>query len=111
MEIGTIRGAAIASQADRSTVYETIRSEPNFRTAVEEAKQLGIEAAKDEVYDRAMDRTANASAQLLMFLVKKHDPSYRDNYRPPEDEDDKVSLRDVMNAIRPDPQVDDVRPA
>ena len=109
MEVGTIRGAALASKVDRSTVYETMRQEPDFRAAVAEAQKLGIEAMKDEAYDRAMDRTASASATLLMFLIKQADPSYRDSYRAPEDDSDKVSLRDVINAIRPEP--DDAGPA
>ena len=43
------------------------------------------------------------SDNLLMFLMKREDPSYRDSYRAPEDDSDKVSLRDVINAIRPEP--------
>ena len=38
-----------------------------------------------------------------MFLIKQADPTYRESYRAPEDEEAKVSLRDVMNAIRPEP--------
>ena len=103
MECGTIRGASIASAVDRSGVYSTMRAEPDFKAAVEEAKALGVEAAKDEAYDRAMDRMDRASHILLMFLIKQADPSYRDSYRAPEDDSDKVSLRDVINAIRPEP--------
>ena len=103
MEVGTIRGAARAAEVDRSTVYETMRAEEAFHAAVAEAKQLGIEAAKDEVYERAMDRMDRASSTLLMFIIKQADPSYREGYRTPEDDEAKVSLRDVMNAIRPEP--------
>ena len=90
----------------RSTVApstKTMRAEEAFHAAVAEAKQLGIEAAKDEVYERAMDRMDRASSTLLMFIIKQADPSYREGYRTPEDDEAKVSLRDVMNAIRPEP--------
>ena len=103
LEIGTVRGAALASQVDRSSVYATMRADPLFAQAIAEAKALGIEAAKDEVYDRAMDRLDKASATLLMFIVKQADPSYRESYRSPDDLDKLVPIRDVLEAIKSEP--------
>ena len=37
---------------------------------------------------------------LLMFLLKREDPSYRDSYRAPEDDSGKVNLVDVIAAIQ-----------
>ena len=102
LEIGTIAGAARAADVDRPAVYATMRLDDAFAKAVDEARALGIEALKDEAYSRAMGWRGRASDILLMFLIKQADPSYRDNYHAPEDEGDKVSLRDVMNAIRPE---------
>ena len=95
---GTVSEAARIAKVDRSTVYRTMRADANFKAAVDEARDVGIEALKDIAYARAAKR----SDVLLMFLIKQADPSYRESYRAPEDESDKVSLRDVMNAIRPE---------
>ena len=60
----------------------------DFKAAVDEARNIGIEALKDIAYARAAEK----SDVLLMFLIKQADPSYRDNYHTPEDDSDKVSL-------------------
>ena len=98
LECGTISEASRVAVVDRPTVYRTMRADADFKAAVEEARDVGIEALKDIAYKRASDK----SDILLMFLIKQADPSYRDSYRAPEDEEAKVSLRDVMNAIRPE---------
>ena len=98
LECGTVAEASRLSKVDRANVYRTMRDDPLFKAAVEEARGIGIEALKDVAYVRAVEK----SDILLMFLIKQADPSYRDSYRAPEDDTDKVSLRDVMNAIRPE---------
>ena len=99
LECGTVAEASRISNVDRANLYRTMREDPPFKAAVKEAREIGIEALKDVAYVRAVEK----SDVLLMFLIKQADPSYRDNYRAPEDDTEKVSLRDVMNAIRPEP--------
>ena len=98
LQCGTIAEAARLAEVDRANVYRTMTDDVYFRVAVDEARDIGIEALKDVAYARARDK----SDVLLMFLIKQADPTYRESYRAPEDESDKVSLRDVMNAIRPE---------
>ena len=99
LECGTVSEAARVAAVDRPSVYRTMTANPDFKEAVSEARDVGIEALKDKAYTRASDK----SDVLLMFLIKQADPTYRESYRAPEDEEAKVSLRDVMNAIRPEP--------
>lgn len=93
-----------------------MRADADFGTAVTEARHLGLEALKDEAYRRAHAGVSEPvfyqgrqvatiqkySDTLLMFLIKQGDPSYRDSYHAPE-EGPQVSIRDVMAAIRPEP--------
>ena len=44
------------------------------------AKQILVDRLEAEVFKRA---TEGGSDSLLMFLLKKHDPSYRENYKAP----------------------------
>ena len=88
LECGTVSQSARLAKVDRPTVYRTMSADAGpSRGAVEEARNVGIEALKDEAYVRARDR----SDVLLMFLIKQADPTYRESYRAPEDEEAKVS--------------------
>ena len=98
LECGTVAEACRLSKVDRANVYRTMQEDVDFKASVAEARDIGIEALKDIAFARAAEK----SDVLLMFLIKQADPSYRDNYHTPEDDTDKVSLRDVMNAIRPE---------
>ena len=118
MECGTIFRAAKLAEVDRPTVYRTMRAESDFKAAVEEARVIGKEPYKDtltqEVYRQAVegidepvyyqgklvDTVKKYSPILLMFLLKREDPSYRDSYRAPEDDSGKVSLVDVIAAVQ-----------
>ncbi len=51
-----------------------------FRESLEVAKQILVDRLEAEVFKRA---TEGGSDSLLMFLLKKHDPSYRENYKAP----------------------------
>ena len=118
MECGTVYRAAALAEVDRPTVYRTMRAEPDFKAAVEEARGIGKEPYRDtlteEVHRRAVDGITEPvfyrgemvatvrkySDTLLMFLLKREDPSYRDSYRAPEDDSGKVSLVDVITAVQ-----------
>lgn len=81
----TIAEAAAYAGVNRRTVYDWKDQSQSFRNAWEDAIQenkentLGI--YENEVKSRALDRNDKTSHLLLMFLVKKLDPSYRDNYK------------------------------
>ena len=118
MEIGKIQPASRASGVDHSSIYATMRAEPDFKAAVEEARAIGsgpyVDTLTDEAHRRAVEgiqepvfykgeRVATVrkySDNLLMFLIKREDPSYRDSYRAPEDDTGKVNLVDVIAAIQ-----------
>ena len=118
MEIGKVQPASRASKVDHSSIYATMRAEPDFKAAVEEARAIGsgpyVDTLTDEAHRRAVEGIQEAvfykgervatvrkySDNLLMFLIKREDPSYRDSYRPPEDDGGQVSLVDVIAAIQ-----------
>ena len=120
LECGTIYRASVLSGVDRAAIYRTMRAEPDFKAAVIEAREMGKEPYKDvlteEVRRRGVDgieepvfykgelvaTVRKYSDNLLMFLLKREDPSYRDNYRAPDDDSGQVAIRDVLAAIRPE---------
>lgn len=87
---GLINGMTVAKAAEyagvsRYTVYDWRDQSQSFRNAWEDAlaesRELTLWKYEKEVKDRALDREDKSSHLLLMFLVKKLDPSYRDNYK------------------------------
>jgi transposase-like protein len=87
---GLIKGMTVAQAAayagvNRRTVYDWRDQSQSFRNswedAIEESKELTLYTYEEEVKSRALDRDDKTSHLLLMFLVKKLDPSYRDNYK------------------------------
>ena len=58
-----------------------------FRESLEVAKQILVDRLEAEVFKRA---TEGGSDSLLMFLLKKHDPSYRENYKAPSVEQEAI---------------------
>ena len=58
-----------------------------FRESLEVAKQILVDRLEAEVFKRA---TEGGSDSLLMFLLKKHDPSYREGYRAPSVEQEAI---------------------
>jgi len=65
----------------RRTAYHTRRNDPEFAAAWEDAIESSVEILEDELRIRALDREDQKSHLLLMFLIKKHRPEYRDNYK------------------------------
>ena len=87
----TVRTAAEAVGMSRSSAYRQRESDPAFAEAWGEAKEEGKERLEAECRRRAMgwnetryDKDGNAyevfrySDNLLMFMLKKLDPTYRD---------------------------------
>jgi transposase-like protein len=77
----TVSKAAQACGVHRRTLYDWRDQDPEFRAAWEEAITASVEILEDEVRTRALDRTDKFSHLLLMFLLKKHRPEYRENYK------------------------------
>ena len=57
LECGTIYHAAGLSEVDRAAVYRTMRAEPEFKAAVEEAREIGKEPYRDMLTEEAHRRT------------------------------------------------------
>jgi transposase-like protein len=77
----SVKAASEAAAINRRTVYDWRDQDSEFREAWEDAITGSIEVLEDEVRERALDRTDKNSHILLMFLVKKHKPEYRENYK------------------------------
>jgi hypothetical protein len=70
--VGSAKGAGV----DRQTVYRARRNDPNFATAMDDAREEAIERLEAQAYDRA----GKISDTLLIFLLKAHKPNlYREN--------------------------------
>jgi AcrR family transcriptional regulator len=77
----SVKASAEAAGVGRRTFYDWRDMDAEFREAWEDAITGSVEVLEDEVRDRALDRTDKNSHILLMFLVKKHKPEYRENYK------------------------------
>ncbi len=77
----SVKAAAEAAGVGRRRFYDWRDMDAEFREAWEDAVTGSVEVLEDEVRDRALDRTDKNSHILLMFLVKKHKPEYRENYK------------------------------
>ncbi len=51
-----------------------------FQESLEVARQILVDLLEAELFKRAIE---GGSDSLLMFALKKHDPSYREGYKPP----------------------------
>ena len=65
----------------RRTAYYWRSEDQSFADAWQEAIDGSVEVLEDEVRARALDRSDPKAATLLMFLLKKHRPEYRENYK------------------------------
>lgn len=68
----------------RRTVYYWRKEDVSFADAWEDSVSSSIEVLEDHLRKRATDPDDKNSHILLMFLLKKLDPSYRENYKSPE---------------------------
>ena len=77
----SVKAAAEAAGVGRRTFYDWRDMDEEFRAAWEDAITGSIEVLEDEVRERALDRGDKNSHLLLMFLVKRHKPEYRENFK------------------------------
>ena len=92
---GNKERACRAVNISRVLVWRHRNADPEFAQAVEDAIQCGNEALVDEAHRRAYEGILKPhyykgehcglervhSDTLLMFLIKKNDPSYRESYQ------------------------------
>lgn len=92
-ETCNVTKAAAAIGVSRWTVYDWRKTDNEFALAWIEAEKIGVEGMKDEIKRRAFDGVIEPvfyqgsacgeirkySDTLAMFLVKAHDPAYRDS--------------------------------
>lgn len=69
----------------RRTVYDWRDQSAGFRAnwedAVKESKERLLDKYQKELYERALDRSDKNSHILLIFLLKRLDPEYKENYK------------------------------
>ena len=77
----SVKAASEHAGVSRRTVYDWRDQDAEFARSWEEAIAGSVEVLEDEVRERALDRQDKNSHILLMFLVKRHRPEYRENYK------------------------------
>jgi hypothetical protein len=112
-EHGIITEACHHSGISRQQLRKRRNTDPDFEAAYQEAYELGTEAIEDEATKRATKGTnepvfwkgrriatvRKKSDLLLMFILKKRRPEFRDNYAPqttPEDHELDYSPREQI---------------
>lgn len=93
----SVKLAAETAGINRRTVYDWRDQDAEFARAWEDAISGSVEVLEDEVRDRALDRADKNSHILLMFLVKRHRPEYRENYKTEILVDHKVKEYDFSS--------------
>ena len=77
-EMGTVLKASQSVSVSRQTIYEEMKRDKAFKTAMTNAKQSYIESLEAVLDRRIKDKNDKASAILLMFKLKKENHDYRD---------------------------------
>src|SRR6476469_8107431 len=77
----SVKRACEISDTPRRTAYYWRSEDVDFADAWKEAIDCSVEVLEDEVRQRALDREDPKSATMLIFLLKKHRPEYRDNFK------------------------------
>jgi len=97
-EGSSVKHAAAASGIPRRTVYYLRQEDPEFAAAWTHAKEEHFQSVLDEaetmLRTRALDPNDSRSYILLIFLLKRLDPKYKENYKEPE-KDNTTSNRDI----------------
>jgi hypothetical protein len=75
--------AAGLAKIHKTVVYLWKRHDPSFARAWDEALQVGVGVLEDRAFDIALkgDPDSNSTARLIEFLLRAHDPKYRDTSR------------------------------
>jgi len=74
---GTITAAARAAKSTRQKHYEWLRDDPEYAALYEAAKDEFVESVESTVHALAL----SGHPILLMFLLKRHKPEYRDQHK------------------------------
>lgn len=77
----SVKAACESAGCSRRSVYYWRKEDPAFDEAWKDAMDASVETLEDEVRARALNRDDPKAAILLMFLLKKHRPEYRENYK------------------------------
>lgn len=90
---GNVTRALADSKLNRAYAYERRVSDGEFAASWDEAVKVGLQVLKDEAWRRAYQGVLEPkgiagkkvmvrkySDTLLMFLIKQHDPSYREHF-------------------------------
>lgn len=77
VETGTISGGCRAAGISRFTYQEWRRSDPEFLALMNEAEEI----VSDDLEETAAERAKDKSDLLMMFLLKKRRPEFRDNFK------------------------------
>lgn len=73
-EGGVVEDACMGAGISKTTAYNLRRENADFAKAWDKAVQVALSILKDEAFRRAKSK----SDTLLIFLLKAHDPMYRD---------------------------------
>jgi hypothetical protein len=95
IDFGTPTAGARTAGISIFTVYKWKRDDPEFKQMCEEAEEIITQGLEEEAIVRAKEK----SDLLLMFLLKKRRPEYRDNWKEPE-EGRKKAGEEEMSAAR-----------
>jgi hypothetical protein len=76
VDIGTVAGAAQVAGVDRSMHYTWLETDPTYPSRFEHAHQAMIDSIVAD-----LRRMARSNPVPAMFLLKRHRPEYRDNYK------------------------------
>lgn len=78
-ELGVIRQACEAMGFERKTLYRLMGSDPAVAEAVRSAVERGREKRRDYLESIAYSMAPD-NPVMVMFLLKREDPSYRESY-------------------------------
>jgi hypothetical protein len=78
-ELGVIRHACEAMGFERKALYRLMGSDPVVADAVRDAVERGREKRRDYLESIAY-QMAPDNPVMVMFLLKREDPSYRESY-------------------------------
>jgi hypothetical protein len=77
----SVKVACEQAGVSRRGIYYLKAEDPEFDEAWKDSIDGSVEVLEDEVRARALDRKDPKSHIMLIFLLKKHRPEYRENYK------------------------------
>ena len=78
--LGIINQACKAIGADNSMIYNQIVKDPTFADRLAEASARGKAKRRDYLESLAYKIADEGNPTMVMFLLKREDPSYRESY-------------------------------